>query len=104
MTTPSDPPDDDEADSIVEIDAMDEDEWDKDQHTPTVNNDTLAKLVKESITVAAPDPALPMPLVARTTSRNTVTTVAKPRAATSPGVAPAAPALPSDSGPNKVPR
>ncbi len=103
MTPPINPPDDDEPDSIVEIDAMDEDEWDKDQHTPTVNNDTLAKLVRESVTVAAPDPVPSVPVVARTTSRNTVTNL-KPRASTSPGIGPASPASPTDSGPTKVPR
>ena len=107
MTAPPNPPDDDEADSIVEIDAMDEDDWDKDQHTPTVNNDTLARLVKESVTIPAPEPvSSPAIALPRTTSRNTVTNV-KPRAQTSPGIGPASPtspASPTESGPTKVPR
>ncbi len=88
---------------VVEIDAMDEAEWEKDAHTPMVQNEQLSKLVKASAadrskpTVAPPAP----PTLKRTA--NTVTKKAAPPAA--PTTKDATPAKPTAgaSGPVKRP-
>ena len=46
---------------IVEIDAMDESEWEKDAHTPIVEDEQLSKLVRQSSDKSAPV-AVPVPV------------------------------------------
>jgi tetratricopeptide (TPR) repeat protein len=49
-----------EGESVVEIDAMDNEEWEKDQHTPIAPNAELAELVKQTkAEPAKPAPAKP---------------------------------------------
>ena len=92
MTKPTDPKDD----SVVEIDAMDEKEWESDQRTPEVHNDDLAKLVKHSVSVKTPDPER-APTIQRTgTARAVVATVSKTNTTGAVRTVPAAP--PPSSG------
>ncbi|NVB80586.1 MAG: hypothetical protein HOV81_19485, partial [Kofleriaceae bacterium] len=68
MTKRHDTPPPDDA-PILEMDAMDEAEWEQDHHTPVVEDEKLAALVKES----GPRDATPTPTVGRTHTQGSLT-------------------------------
>ncbi|HEY5928290.1 MAG TPA: tetratricopeptide repeat protein [Kofleriaceae bacterium] len=63
--------------AVVEMDAMDEAEWEKDVHTPIVQHDQLSKLVKASSDKEPVPERTPVQTTAATV-RRTPNTVAKP--------------------------
>src|SRR5436309_11904949 len=69
------------SDDVVEIDAVDMVEWDRDRHTPQASDQKVAELVKKSAETDKPaEVARPTAAHARTTTR--------PRAAVVPAIVP----------------
>src|ERR1700733_9252728 len=65
--------DGEEKTDIVEIEAMDVDEWDRDRHTPRAHDKNIAELLKQSTASESPPP-MPVPVkrvTAATTPRMT---------------------------------
>jgi tetratricopeptide (TPR) repeat protein len=71
-----------EGESVVEIDAIDNEEWEKDQHTPIAPNAELAELVKQTkAEPAKPAPAKPAGRPSTVSRSKTPLPPARPRAA-----------------------
>src|SRR5690606_10414863 len=80
---------------IVEIDAIDEAEWEQDKHTPQVQDAQLSRLVKESKARPAKPPPIPKRAITASTVKRSSTNVVPAKPA--PGAAPRKPAAPASA-------
>src|SRR5690606_5720116 len=81
--------------TIVEIDAIDEAEWEQDKHTPQVQDAQLSRLVKESAAGRAKPPPIPKRAATAATVKRSTTNVVRGKPAASPPSRKAAASPPS---------